>query len=466
MSGRTTGKAIFLRAGLAQIVQMGHPPERPDQPTTSFESSSGRGLPANGSSEPSDEVSVNCMADYQPVLTRAIASLASASTRDARHAVYERARIAQQVQLRMQYPPLRKSDIAREEGALEDAIALVEAKFGGGDASLAETAIVTETPPLVTQGASEKLVTANAVRTEASIPSAYKPAPIGPRSAGREENWTWLWRARTAALAGLLAAVLGAVLAVTGAAIVMRHTPPDLARAESEAAQKPPPEQPTEITERSQPILTESNSSPAATSVPQPQRQNGAEPANQTPDAGSSELPGTARAVMLIASDDPHRPMESLGKTVWSIIPPLPGHPATVAVKADTDIPDLKMHASMTLRKNTDPTLQASYTIDLKFLFVDGAPVTGVKDVELKMRNLGPAASEALTSVKVKISDVYFLIALVKGDQDPARNLDLMQTRAWFDFSLLLNDDRVAKLVFQKSLKGDEMLAKAFGSWR
>ena len=166
---------------------------------------------------------VNCMADYQPLLTRAIANLASASTWAARHAVYQQARKAQWVQLRTQDPPLRESDIAREEAALEDAIALVEAKFGGADASLAETAIVTETPPAVTQGASEKLPTA---RTEALIPPAYKPAQIGPQRAGPEKSGTWLWRAPTAALAGLLAAVLGAVLAVTGAAIVMRHAPP------------------------------------------------------------------------------------------------------------------------------------------------------------------------------------------------------------------------------------------------
>ena len=70
------------------------------------------------------------------------------------------------------------------------------------------------------------------------------------------------------------------------------------------------------------------------------------------------------------------------------------------------------------------------------------------------MRNLGSTVSEALTGVRVKISDVYFVIALAKGDQDAARNLDLMQTRAWFDFPLLLNDNRIAKLVFQKSTKG------------
>ena len=113
------------------------------------------------------------------------------------------------------------------------------------------------------------------------------------------------------------------------------------------------------------------------------------------------------------------------------------------------------MHATMTLRKNTDPTLQATHTIDLKFSFADGAPITGFKDVGLpQMRKEDSTAAEALTSVKVKISDTYFLIALAKGDSDTARNLDLMQTRAWFDFPLLLNDDRIAKVVFQKSAEG------------
>ena len=169
---------------------------------------------------------------------------------------------------------------------------------------------------------------------------------------------------------------------------------------------------------------------------------------------------------MLIASDNPRNPVVSLGSTIWSTILPAPGKPATVAVQADTDIPDLKMHATMTLRKNTDPTLQATHTIDLKFSFADGAPITGVKDVEPKMRNLGSTASEALTGVRVRISDVYFLIALAKRDQDAARNLDLMQTRAWFDFPLLLNDNRIAKLVIQKSTNGQAMLAKVFEAWK
>ena len=171
---------------------------------------------------------------------------------------------------------------------------------------------------------------------------------------------------------------------------------------------------------------------------------------------------------MLIASpDNPRNPIVNLGSTVWSTIPPTPGQPATIAVKAEADVPDLKMHAAMILRKNTDPTLQATHTIDLRFAFADGAPFTGFKDVGLpQMRKLDATASEAMSAVKVNISDVYFLIALAKSDPDTARNLDLMQTRAWFDFPLLLNDNRIAKLVFQKSPDGEAMLEKAFDAWK
>ena len=96
--------------------------------------------------------------------------------------------------------------------------------------------------------------------------------------------------------------------------------------------------------------------------------------------------------------------------------------------------------------------------------FQTGATITGFKDVALpQMRRLNSTVSEALNGDKVKISDTHFLFALAKRDQDHARNLDLMRTRAWFDFPLLLKDNRVAKLVFQKSAEGETMLDKAFG---
>ncbi|MBV8439917.1 MAG: hypothetical protein JO312_05020 [Hyphomicrobiales bacterium] len=291
-------------------------------------------------------------------------------------------------------------------------------------------------------------------------PDGQRPqAPTAPA----EKSRSWLWLA--------LAVVLGAVLSVAGAAIVMRQKPQDLAIVPPEAQQEASTQPPAKIAQRAQPSPTEENSTAPTASEPQGTQstaQGGQEPANPAPAADNGTLPGAARAAMLIASpDNPQKPVVNLGSTVWSTIPPAPGQSATVAVKADADIPDLKMHASMTLRKNSDPTLQATHTIDLKFSFADGAPIAGFKDVGApQMRKLDSTASEALTSVKVKVSDVYFLIALAKGDQDTARNLDLMQTRAWFDFPLLLNDNRIAKLVFQKSSEGEAMLAKAFDAWK
>ena len=278
----------------------------------------------------------------------------------------------------------------------------------------------------------------------------------------------WLWIAAAVAL--------GVVLAVAGAAILMRQKPQDLAiKPPVEATASPASQPPAKIAERvdaapAKPrrVRRLPRASRKRTNRPlRAPRQRPRRPHRRRPPA-HAPAPSAGRAAMLVASaDNPQKPVVSLGSTVWSAIPAAPGQPATVAVKAEADIPDLKMHATMTLRKNTDPTLQATHTIDLKFSFADGAPIIGFKDVGLpQMRMEDSTAAEALTSVKVKISDTYFLIALAKGDADTARNLDLMQTRAWFDFPLLLNDDRIAKVVFQKSPEGQAMLEKAFEAWK
>jgi len=299
----------------------------------------------------------------------------------------------------------------------------------------------------------------------ASRPDAEIQRPVAP-GADVAKPKPWLWIAA--------AVLLGVVLAVAGAAILMRQKPQDLAiKPPVEAQQLAPPQPSAKIAERVEPTPPPSPAPPAPASGSQTAQPSapGGTPATPAPEAANppaAPSPSAGRAAMLVAAaDNPQKPVVSLGSTTWSLIPPAPGQPATVAVKAEADIPDLKMHATMTLRKNTDPTLQATHTIDLKFSFAEGAPIAGFKDVGLpQMRKEDSTAAEALTSVKVKISDTYFLIALAKGESDTARNLDLMETRTWFDFPLLLNDDRIAKVVFQKSPEGQAMLEKAFEAWK
>ncbi len=330
-------------------------------------------------------------------------------------------------------------------------------------------------PPVLATRRDEPVQSAGAPQVAAELdrpglafrPDAEIQRPVAP-SLDVAKPKPWLWIAA--------AVLLGVVLAVAAAAILMRQKPQDLAikpaveaqqlaapqpaAKSAERVEPPPPASPQPTTPASGAQATQSGAQGAAAPS--------GSPAPEAANPAAAPSPSAGRAAMLVAAaDNPQKPVVSLGSTTWSLIPPVPNQPATVAVKAEADIPDLKMHATMTLRKNTDPTLQATHTIDLKFAFADGAPITGFKDVGLpQMRKEDSTAAEALTSVKVKISDTYFLIALAKGEADTARNLDLMKTRSWFDFPLLLNDDRIAKIVFQKSPEGQAMLDKAFEAWK
>src|SRR3954465_6643882 len=67
------------------------------------------------------------MADYYPLIARAVAGLEN-STGDARRVLYERARAALLAQLRGVTPALDESDITRERLALEESIRKVEAE--------------------------------------------------------------------------------------------------------------------------------------------------------------------------------------------------------------------------------------------------------------------------------------------------------------------------------------------------
>ena len=83
------------------------------------------------------------MADYYPLIARAIAGLDPNAPGESRRALYERARTALIAQLRSVQPPLSESEITRERLSLEEAVRKVESEAaqrardarsgGGGD---------------------------------------------------------------------------------------------------------------------------------------------------------------------------------------------------------------------------------------------------------------------------------------------------------------------------------------------
>ena len=484
------------------------------------------------------------MADYYSLLARAVANLPKGSPAPARKAIYDRARKALLKQLRTLGPALSEADIAREEAALEAAVARLEGQFAPAPAApytsrAAETLARAPTfsatakpyapaspsarPAAPTMGAPARpsigvqpparpmpgarpapaapppppaappIVAASheAADIEGQAPPidaatgvdrvAYAPAPADHDSirpvapsrfeAPRANPLPWI----------LLAVVVGVVISVAVAAFLLRQKPQDLAIKEpAETAQTPSPASAAKIVERvgdgaaATPAPTPTSSAeatPAAettAATPAPAPTTGATAAATPQPAATSGVPAAARAAMLVAvAADPQKPSVSLGSVVWTLIPPIPGQPGTIAVKAEADIPDLKMHAIMTIRKNTDPSLPATHTIDLRVTFGAGSDVKGIKDVRVPMmRRDDPPAQDSLAGVRVKISDGYFLVGLDRTETDAAHNVDLLATRPWFDFPMLLSDDRIAKLTFEKGADGDRVMAEALAAWK
>src|SRR5712671_5390735 len=83
------------------------------------------------------------MADYYPLIARAISGLDPSAPGESRRALYERARAALIAQLRGVQPPLSESEITRERLALEEAVRKVESEAAqrARDASRARAAI-------------------------------------------------------------------------------------------------------------------------------------------------------------------------------------------------------------------------------------------------------------------------------------------------------------------------------------
>jgi hypothetical protein len=200
-------------------------------------------------------------------------------------------------------------------------------------------------------------------------------------------------------------------------------------------------------------------------------RKGGAVVGTMTATCAIAVLPAnqeTTRAAFLIGvANDPQRPTVELGSALWSIIPASQGQPSSLAVRVEIDIPDQRLHATVTLRKNTDASLPATHTIDLRATFADGSEIKGVKDMGLpQLRKDDAPTGDAVSGVRVKISDGYYLVGLMRSDSDAAHNLDLLATRNWFDFPLMLNDDRIAKLTFTKGETGDRVMAQALDAWK
>ena len=188
------------------------------------------------------------------------------------------------------------------------------------------------------------------------------------------------------------------------------------------------------------------------------------------PQQGAQAVPVAQRAALLLdAPDEPDRVKTFVGNVVWRLdnVSRGPGQALAVGVRAEIDLPDAKLKAVMLIQKNTDETLPASHTIELRFIPAEGGPVPGIAQIQTpQMRREDGASGDSLIGVPAPILRNYFLIGLTRGAAAESRNVDMMRNRGWFDIPMLLSDQRIAKITFEKGSAGERIINEAFDAWK
>jgi hypothetical protein len=416
------------------------------------------------------------MADYYPLLSRALEALSDTSP-GMRRAVYERARSALTEQLRSVDPPLSEADITRERLSLDGAISRIEAEWAR------------RAPAAAAGPATPSARPREAPRPAPSLPDVENPAPVQravarepdlppaedldavarpeppPRERPRIETIpprvAQAGHGRSMILGGVLFAVIG-LIAI--AAWLLRDAPPE-APPEPPVAAAPPPapvEGERKIAER---VGGERAPPPAA----------------QAPAASAPAAPGDAAAPprvdipvaqrALLYEENPEKPSApkiAPGRAVWRLdnVNAGQGQPLETVVRATVEVPSVGLTLNLVLRRNLDPTLPASHTVELAFITAPGEG-RAVRDVGvLQFKTDENERGTPISGLPVPVRENLFLIGLSNLPADVERNTDLLQRRNWIDLPVRFASGQRAILSFEKGLSGEQVIAEAFRQWQ
>lgn len=370
------------------------------------------------------------MADYYPLIVRAVSTARDAPP-ETRAEVYARARAALMKHLRAADPPLPPETIAREEMALDETIAQVEAEILGDGIHAAAPVEAPRRPP---------------------APIAMKAAetPAAPR-----RRWRLL-------LTGGAVTVFAAGVAVY--AVANKDDPARYeARPPVAATPEPVPAGP-KIGER----VTGDPAAPAPAPAP---TATASAPAASAP-AVAPDNPAVAVAQRAILYEEkpetPNAPTVVNGRAVWRLdsVAADQGQPADTAVKVEIEFPERQIGVEMTLRRNTEPALQASHLIEVKFAFrAGGGPVKELASPPT-MKAEENQRGAPLIGLTVPVMENFFLVGLSSAPADIERNVSQLQSANWIDIPFRYGNDRIGVIAIEKGTQGAEAIQNALVRWR
>ena len=172
---------------------------------------------------------------------------------------------------------------------------------------------------------------------------------------------------------------------------------------------------------------------------------------------------------VVLYDEDPSDPMgrKSYGSAVWrtdSIR--VEGKPEELSAHADVDIPSRGLRATISFKRNLDPTLPASHVIELTFRTpadFDGGGVATVPGMLTKANE--QARGAPLAGLSVKVTAGSFLIGLSNVAADRERNLQQLAERPWFDIPIVYANQRRGILAVEKGDAGQLVFRTVLAAW-
>ena len=188
-------------------------------------------------------------------------------------------------------------------------------------------------------------------------------------------------------------------------------------------------------------------------------------PAVAPPPAAPAEpvLPVAQRAAILVeAPDDPQKVKTFVGVTLWRV----EGSGVASVLVADINLAEAGLTANMRMARNADPKLPASHTIEIRFSAGPNSELSSITTIDTpQMRVEDNPTGAPLAGAPVPIMPNYFLVGLSNNDKMSARNMELLRDRSWIDIPMALSSGRIAKLTFEKGPSGERAIAQAIQAW-
>jgi len=157
------------------------------------------------------------------------------------------------------------------------------------------------------------------------------------------------------------------------------------------------------------------------------------------------------------------------GNVVWSIQQESPGAdlPPEPVIYAEATIPSKRMRLKMSIRRNVDQSLPASYIAELIFLTPEDFPGGAVGSVaSVSLKRTEQDAGNRLLGVPAKIADGFFLVALSDNKADVEANNLLLGRMEWIDIPIVYTSGRRALITLEKGVPGSAVFNDAVNAWK